>query len=195
MFEGARDLLELIDKAWCWVNDGKERFFRFFVPYIPWWITPNGISISRILSAVLIACMLFRYETFRGWIIFLFVIAIIGDLFDGPIARERGIVTATGAGLDRISDKLLVCPMIVRLLWSYHPWLATIMVIVESLSFVILQNRTSEWLAKYKMAAEAIGILILLLFPPLVTWAFGAFVSSLVLGSMSFIGGMRSRAA
>jgi len=195
MFGWASDLLWLIDKAWCWVNDSKERFLRSFVPHIPLWITPNGISISRILSAVLIACMLFRYEALRGWIVLIFVIAIIGDVFDGPIARERGIATPTGAVLDRISDKLLVCPMIVHLLWSYHPWLATIMVIVESLSFVILQDRTSEWLAKYKMAAEAIGILILLLFPSLVTWAFGAFVSSLVLGGMSFIGGMRSRAA
>jgi len=192
---GAKDILGLIDKAWRWMNNSKEKFLCSLVPHIPICITPDGISWSRILSAVAIAIMLFWYEDCRWYIIVLFIVAIIGDVFDGPIARYRDIETPTGALLDRAGDKLLVCPMILRLLWIYHPMFAIGMVIAEAVALLALKGRESEWLAKYKMAAESIGVLILLFLPFRVTWAFSAFVASMGIGLLSIISGARSRTA
>lgn len=192
---GAKDILGLIDRAWCWMNNSKERLLRSLVSYIPLCITPNRISWSRIFSAIDIIAMLVWYEDCRRYISVLFVIAIIGDIFDGPIARERKIETTHGAFLDRSGDKLLVCPIILRLFWMYHPIFVFVMVLAEIVAWFMLQGKESEWLAKYKMAAESTGILILLFLPSLTVWALGAFVSSMVLGAMSFISGVKSRTA
>ena len=45
-----------------------------------------------------------------------FVIAAITDFFDGWLARRWGVVSLTGAILDPIADKILVCGAIVGLL-------------------------------------------------------------------------------
>lgn len=194
--DGAKDMLALIDKVWCLANHSKERFLRSLVPYIPLCFTPNKISWSRIFSAIGIIVMLVWYEDCRVYgIIPLFIIAIIGDIFDGAIARERGIETTHGAFLDRSGDKLLICPIILRLFWTYHPIFVFVMVLAEIVAWFMLQGKESEWLAKYKMAAESTGILILLFLPSLTVWALGTFVSSMVLGVMSFISGVKSRTA
>ena len=73
---------------------------------------PNKLSIFRI---VLVPFIMFFY--LAPWIpygigkalaIVLFIVAALTDLFDGNIARKKGLVTDLGKLLDPIADKMLI---------------------------------------------------------------------------------------
>lgn len=181
-----------LDRLWQGINQGKERHLVKLAKRLPLWVTPNLLSWVRIGLASAILVMLFYYHTLRGLIIACFLIAIISDTLDGRIARLRGQETEEGALLDRLGDKLLVCPMVVRLLWQYHPLLASVVVVGEifsiSLAISAMARQVeikSNWLGQWKMVSQSTGIIILLVLPHRTTWAFGAFVASLPLGAAS----------
>jgi len=181
-----------LDRFWQWFNSGKEKHLASLARRLPWWITPNLLSWARIGLASAIFVMLFYYPKLRGWIIVSFVAAAVSDILDGPIARCRSQETDEGALLDRLGDKLLICPMVVALLWQYHPLLACTVVVTEIFSISLAISAMtrhvdikSNWLAAWKMAAQGIGVIILLTLPHRMTWAFGAFIASLPLGAAS----------
>ena len=70
---------------------------------------PNLITIARILLAVVIVPLLFvdRFGP-RLLAFIIFLVAAFSDLWDGHIARSRGLITNLGKLLDPIADKLLL---------------------------------------------------------------------------------------
>jgi CDP-diacylglycerol---glycerol-3-phosphate 3-phosphatidyltransferase len=70
---------------------------------------PNVITIARILLALLIIPLLF-IDGFTPRIVafVIFLIAAFSDLWDGHLARSRGLVTDLGKLLDPLADKLLL---------------------------------------------------------------------------------------
>ena len=73
---------------------------------LPRWVTPNGITIARLalVPIVVIAAVMGRYPLALNF----FIIAIVSDAFDGPLARVRGQVSSTGKVLDPLADKVIV---------------------------------------------------------------------------------------
>ncbi|MDR0787748.1 MAG: CDP-alcohol phosphatidyltransferase family protein [Gemmatimonadota bacterium] len=70
---------------------------------------PNLITISRIILSVLIVPLLFVDQFgVRLFAFIVFLIAAISDLWDGHIARSRGLITDLGKLLDPIADKILL---------------------------------------------------------------------------------------
>jgi CDP-diacylglycerol---glycerol-3-phosphate 3-phosphatidyltransferase len=70
---------------------------------------PNLITIGRIILAVLIIPLLFREQfTPRMLAFVVFLTAAFSDLWDGHLARSRGLITDLGKLLDPIADKLLL---------------------------------------------------------------------------------------
>lgn len=70
---------------------------------------PNLITVGRIILSVLVVPLLFvdRFDVrFIAFIIFL--IAAFSDLWDGHLARTRGLVTDLGKLLDPMADKMLL---------------------------------------------------------------------------------------
>ena len=76
-------------------------------------------------------CVLFR------WIALLvFAAASLTDLFDGQIARRRGLVTNFGKFMDPLADKLLVCSAMICLIeWGSLP--SWIVIVIIAREFII----------------------------------------------------------
>lgn len=70
---------------------------------------PNLITIGRIVLAVLLVPLLFvdRFDI-RMVAFVVFLIAAFSDLWDGHLARSRGLITDLGKLLDPVADKLLL---------------------------------------------------------------------------------------
>jgi CDP-diacylglycerol---glycerol-3-phosphate 3-phosphatidyltransferase len=70
---------------------------------------PNLISLGRIILAVLLFPLLFVDEFGLRMLAFVvFLVAAFSDLWDGYLARSRGLVTDLGKLLDPLADKLLL---------------------------------------------------------------------------------------
>ena len=71
--------------------------------------TPNILTISRmIITPIFLAFFLIKAIPFHYAIaLVLFIIGSLTDLFDGKIARKRGIVTNFGKFADPLADKML----------------------------------------------------------------------------------------
>jgi phosphatidylglycerophosphate synthase len=71
------------------------------------WLTPaNALTLSRLLSAPLLAVALLADQ--HGAAGLLFALAVASDLADGPLARRRGEASALGGLLDHASDASFV---------------------------------------------------------------------------------------
>lgn len=168
-----RNGFRLVDLVWQKFNRAKDRFLLFVAgKYMPKVITPNRLSWARICFAVAIAVLLFQYTQWRRVIIGLFIAAVMSDIFDGPTARARQLVSRKGAFLDRIGDKLLICPLVARLAWEFDRLLVLMLVGSEILSMTIailaMRRRVStqsNWLGKWKMFGQSLGVGILFFFP------------------------------
>lgn len=88
---------------------------------------PNKLSILRIVLVPLI--MFFYLATFIPYgkivAIVLFIAAALTDMFDGKIARKKGLVTDLGKLLDPIADKMLITLSLLVVVIDgtiAHPW-------------------------------------------------------------------------
>lgn len=81
----------------------------------------NMITTARlILSAWLI--FLAIYDSSRlALMLTLVTLCGVSDTLDGWIARRYKIISEIGGFLDRIADKIFICPTIVILVWRYWP--------------------------------------------------------------------------
>jgi cardiolipin synthase len=85
-------------------------------------LTPNALTVARIVAIPLIVMGFFMPAEWGGWAMWgLFLFASVTDFFDGWLARRLGQTSAFGAMLDQIADKLLV--VTVLLLLARAGWL------------------------------------------------------------------------
>lgn len=73
-------------------------------------ITPNRLTIFRILIALISPVILIVNRSFASELIvaFLFTVACITDWWDGYLARKKSMITNLGKIADPIADKLLI---------------------------------------------------------------------------------------
>ena len=138
---------------------------------------PNIITGFRILliPVLVIAFYLLPMETRYIVSAFIFTVASITDWLDGYLARRMGQMTAFGAFLDPVADKLIVAVALV-LLVEVH---ASAVLAIPALVIVcreIVVSALREWMARYsdkrgvavsflgkiKTAFQMIAIIVLL---------------------------------
>ena len=69
----------------------------------------NILTVGRILVTPLFIILLFYDHPYaRSWALFIFVAAMLTDIFDGYYARKYNLVTDYGRFLDPLADKIMV---------------------------------------------------------------------------------------
>ena len=70
---------------------------------------PNILTVCRILVTPIFIILLFYDHPYaKFWALFIFVAAMLTDIFDGYYARKHNLVTDYGRFLDPLADKVMV---------------------------------------------------------------------------------------
>ena len=164
---------------------------------------PNIITLSRIaLIPVFVGLFYLQPGYLEGvplalinngtplpWInnvlVVIFILISASDFLDGLLARKLNQISAFGAFLDPVADKLLVCVALVLLTDYYHSWFITIpaiIIISREILVSALREWMSEvgkkanvavsWIGKSKTFMQMVAILFLLLQQPLLFFSY-----------------------
>lgn len=134
---------------------------------------PNTLSLVRIFLVPFLVVFLIATAEPRNYLAAaIFLAAVFTDWLDGWIARSRRQVTTLGQLLDPIADKLLIAAALISLveIRRVAAWVATVIIgrdiaitglraIGASQGLIIAASQ----LGKYKMAAEVIAVILLIL--------------------------------
>ena len=148
---------------------------------------PNTLTLVRIFLVPFLVIFLIASADTRNYpAAAIFLAAVFTDWLDGRIARSRRQVTTLGQLLDPIADKLLIAAALISLveIGRVPAWVATVIIgrdiaitglrgIAASQGLIIAASQ----LGKYKMAAEVIAVILLILDPRPLMGAFAVGVA------------------
>ncbi|MGH7250879.1 MAG: CDP-diacylglycerol--glycerol-3-phosphate 3-phosphatidyltransferase [Nitrospiraceae bacterium] len=134
---------------------------------------PNLLTVSRILLIPVFVLLFWTPTPGRSLAAaVVFVIAAVTDLLDGYLARRRSQVTKLGRLLDPIADKLLVLSGLI-LLVQYQRVAAVVAILIIAREVAVTGVRaiaasqgivlSAETIGKYKMVAQVVAIVLLIL--------------------------------
>lgn len=113
---GINNGFKIVDWYFNQLNNIRDRVIQWAVKkYCPPQVTPNAISILRAIGGLVIACLMF-YSVDQRIVQILFLIIVFSDALDGSVARAFNLETEFGGFLDRLADKILVCPVVIMTL-------------------------------------------------------------------------------
>ena len=136
---------------------------------------PNKLTVIRILLAPIFLLLLlweFPFHNLTAGLVF--GAAALTDMFDGKIARSRGLITNLGKFLDPLADKLLVTAcMMIFVGWGRMPsWVVFIVIArefaISGLRMVAASNGTviaAGWSGKIKTACTMVGLIAMMVLP------------------------------
>jgi CDP-diacylglycerol--glycerol-3-phosphate 3-phosphatidyltransferase len=136
------------------------------------WTPANIITVSRMFLIPPVMAFLVTDAEWAGWTaMVIFVVAAIGDLVDGYLARLYGQVSVVGAFLDPLADKLMVMAVMVMLipLGRIPAWLVVLLLARELVITGLRGIASAEGIfisasagGKYKTAYQMTGLSILM---------------------------------
>ena len=135
---------------------------------------PNWLTLLRVvLSFLLIVCLLTPGFDAKLLAVGTFLVACLTDLWDGRIARSKGLVTDFGVLMDPIADKILVLSAFVSFvqLGVAPAWMVVLIAtrefLVTGLRLFALgkgQVLPAEAAGKHKTVSQMVAISVTLLF-------------------------------
>lgn len=145
--------------------------FGFITKFWPRYITPNHLTYARLVISIILFVLLFYFGVEnKTLILFLFIVGILTDLFDGSIARCLKMETNFGAMLDPIADRMIILPLAIYSLLHSHRWILLSIIILEILNGLVHMYQQSKNIyssanvfAKTKMVLQSIifGIILI----------------------------------
>lgn len=141
---------------------------RLVLWMIPRWITPNHITLFRIIATPFTVLLLYDKHYAFGVPMFLFV--AFTDAVDGALARTRNMITPWGMMFDPLADKLLIIPVVCILVFSQLNIVVAAGIVATELLIVVLALlwryaggviQANVW-GKIKMFLQVCGIIVLL---------------------------------
>jgi|SRR3989344_1280572 len=159
------------------LNHQKDQFlFSFIKTRWPKRVTPNHLTIVRMVIGAFLFVLLFNFKIDHGFIIIpFFFVGILTDLLDGAIARGLNMETKFGTMADPVADRVLIIPVAIYSLLG-NISLLTMIIFLEifnaCLSLFAHDKKIfsgSNIFGKTKMVLQSlvlIGILILWPLPP-----------------------------
>ena len=97
---------------------------------------PNLLSTSRIAIGLFIAFSLNTIPII--WLLLIFVVAVLSDIFDGRLARNQTQVSPIGTLVDHSSDAIFVTSIISRFAFDgLVPWLLPILIAVSFFQYTL----------------------------------------------------------
>jgi CDP-diacylglycerol--glycerol-3-phosphate 3-phosphatidyltransferase len=144
---------------------------------------PNKLTVIRIiLSPLFLLLALWEFPFHYGVALVVFIAAALTDMFDGKIARSRGLITNFGKFLDPLADKMLTTAafLLFLTLGRMNVWA---LMIVLTREFMVTSVRliaakegkviaASMW-GKAKTVAQFIAIIYMLTALEFSTWQTG----------------------
>ena len=119
------------------------------------WNIPNSLTISRI---VMIPILVLVYIYDNKWSNLLsaviFSLAAITDWFDGYLARKLGQLSAFGAFLDPVADKLMVSTALILLVFAHGDNLLIVISAIVIIGREITISALREWMAELGKSAN-----------------------------------------
>jgi len=111
---------------------------------LPGFITPNFITIARLLLVPVGAYTLFKNGgsdptwQYISWLVFFFL--GLSDIADGNLARSRNSITELGKFLDPVADKFMIGTAMISLsILGRLPWWITIVILVREIGITIFR--------------------------------------------------------
>ena len=110
----------------------------------PTFITPNALTIGRILFTPIGVYALFKnggddasWQVISWWIFFALGMT---DLLDGKLARSRGQITELGKFLDPVADKALIAAAMISLaILDRFPWWIVIIILTREIGITLFR--------------------------------------------------------
>jgi CDP-diacylglycerol--glycerol-3-phosphate 3-phosphatidyltransferase len=138
---------------------------------------PNKLTLARIfLVPLLVVFLISSSRISRIIATVIFLAASFTDWLDGYIARKRSQITTLGKLLDPLADKLLISAAFISLVQSGSiPAWMVVVIVCRELAITGLRGIAasrdivvaSSWWGKYKMLAQVVAIVLLILHTPL----------------------------
>jgi len=111
---------------------------------LPGFITPNFITVMRLVFVPVGACTLFKNGgddttwQYISWVVF-FTLGM-SDVLDGKLARSRNTITEFGKFLDPVADKVMIGTAMISLsILGRMPWWMTIVILAREIGITIFR--------------------------------------------------------
>lgn len=140
-----------------------------FLPLIPSVVTPNMVTMFRIVMTPMVLWLLYAQNFSWGVPLFLFV--AFTDAIDGSLARVRKDITDWGTFYDPFADKILIGSVVLLVVVQHvNVVLGLLIVAVEAMLITggIIRKRsgkvvTANIYGKIKMILQVSGVMMLLI--------------------------------
>lgn len=140
-----------------------------FIPLIPSFISPNMVTMFRIVMTPVVLWLLYTSQFEIGVPLFLFV--AFTDAIDGSLARLRNQVTDWGTFYDPLADKILIGSVILLVVIQHVNVIFGLLIVAVEATLLVggyVRKRNGEVISanvfgKIKMFLQVSGVLMLLI--------------------------------